>query len=650
MNSARAIIFSGFLLAAFTGYTQKDTFYFDDYWQFCNKESASFYRIGILDSIQDKIFFRGPVSDYYANGDLEMEANYSLNGQKEGQFTFYYPGKKIKASGVFHSNLPVGIWEFYYTGDRLKQKILFSGSEATYTVIDYIDSTGKQLCKDGTGDFVLVLENFFTGIQYNVQGTFLKSKRNDTWKYFIVGNNEKKLMVFKEVYKDGVFRNGYSYSTFGQVATYKEPRVRIRFPDFDKFFTTELFLRINPNPGLPSTDTDFVYTRTQVNDTVYYNSYWQICERPFAEYYRLGIVSFDSLWSFVGQVRDYFKDNTLVMEGNYSNSGTREGKFVFYYTNGKISAKGEFHKNLAAGVWGFFYENGQKKASIVFADSSDFSVHEFFDQQGNSLCRDGACYFELEMIAGTKLAGKYLVKGEFTKGKRTGTWKYYSKFMNSFDNLYMKESYEKGELKKGIIYTRRDNLAYYSPWVLTVTDFEKLSVTESFSKDPTAFTNFNFDNDIRDLLVSRKSPGINLSGNSIEESLAKLTMTLNQPKVLKLFSEPGKIYNGTIDFRVSDSGYLKDVEVSGNLSVKEKADLLYILRKFENIPELIIGTIGIDAPYKIYYFTLDLTDMVPKRYRSDPKFTKIFGFWPETMEKVKERIREPIKRIIRYYY
>src|SRR6185436_14930928 len=110
-----------------------------------------------------------------------------------------------------------------------------------------------------------------------------------------------------------------------------------------------------------------------------------------------GVVNVDSLWSYEGPVHDYYKNNTLVMEGNYSDSGTREGLFTFYHNNGKISGKGEFRKNLPVGNWEFFYDNGKKKATLAFADSSDFTVIEYYDKQGNSLCKDGSCYFELEV-------------------------------------------------------------------------------------------------------------------------------------------------------------------------------------------------------------------------------------------------------------
>jgi antitoxin component YwqK of YwqJK toxin-antitoxin module len=630
---------------------QKDTLYFDDQWQLSNIDNARHYRVGTLDSARDKIFFHGPVTDYYINGDIEMEGEYSIRGEKDGIFVFYYPGKlkAVKAKGVFRSNEPYGTWEFYYEHYKPQHHLLFPGSEFGFGVIDHWDENGKQTCKDGNGEFVLELESESSDIKYELEGGFSNGSRDNVWKYSERGIKGKEL-AYRETYNKGQFKNGITYGYFGRTQAIKSPLWTFSFPIFKKFKNTDLFKRSLGGEELPLADTITAKEKTQLNDTVYYNEKWQICERIFAEYYRLGEVKFDSLWSYSGPVHDYYKNNTLVMEGNYSDSGTREGLFTFYHNNGNISGKGKFQNNLPVGAWDFYYDNGRKKATLVFSDNSEFNVTDYYDKQGNSLCKDGSCYFELEVIAGESLPGKYLLKGEFTKGKRTGTWQFWSKVNGAYDFLYIKEIYAKGVLQKGILYTRREDIKFYTPWKLMLSDFEKLDLTESFTKDPTSFTNFNFDNDIRDLLVYKKSPDINLAGNSINESLYKLARSLNQDKVLKLFNEPGKMYNGVIEFRVSDSGSLKDIGITGNFSSKEKEDLLYILSKFRNIEEVIVGSMGIDAYYKFYYYTLDLTDVVPKRFRNDPKFTKIFAFWPEKMQKVKEIISEPIKKILRYYF
>src|SRR5690349_19412720 len=207
----------------------KDTLYFNDIWELSSREAATFFRIGTLDSLSDRIFFRGEVKDYYINGDPEMEGSYSQTGEREGRFIFYYPGNIKKAKGIFRSNRPTGNWQFFYPTDKLQHTIFFDGTEENFQIIDYNDSSGVRKCIDGTGDFSLSLEDAFNSNPYTLTGTVSKGKRDDTWKYYNYENGKKEVL-YKEVYKNGEFRYGTTRYFYGQSSPYKEPRVRIRFP------------------------------------------------------------------------------------------------------------------------------------------------------------------------------------------------------------------------------------------------------------------------------------------------------------------------------------------------------------------------------------------------------------------------------------
>lgn len=59
--------------------------------------------------------------------------------------------------------------------------------------------------------------------------------------------------------------------------------------------------------------------------------------------------------------RLFDKDNKLVMEGTISNDGDKylkEGKWVEYYSSGKVKSTGSYHNNNPVGTWQKYYANG----------------------------------------------------------------------------------------------------------------------------------------------------------------------------------------------------------------------------------------------------------------------------------------------------
>jgi len=88
-------ILIGFQLIPALAFSQKqDTIYFDNLWQICKKEMASYYRYGTV-AVDSFAYYSGKVQDYYVTGVLEMEGSYSKDGYKkwvEQNVVFVYEG------------------------------------------------------------------------------------------------------------------------------------------------------------------------------------------------------------------------------------------------------------------------------------------------------------------------------------------------------------------------------------------------------------------------------------------------------------------------------------------------------------------------------------------------------------------------------
>ncbi len=384
----------------------------------------------------------------------------------------------------------------------------------------------------------------------------------------------------------------------------------------------------------------------QSKDTLYFNKRWQICEKPFAAYYRFGRIVIDTFWYYTGVIKDYYDNDTLQMIGEYSSLGYREGRFISFYRNGNLSAAGNYSKNSKTGIWEYFYPNGDLHTRVDYAgDDVNFIVLDNIDTLGNVTAKDGTGYFNLAVRdAGSIIT--YDLAGEFKQGKKNGTWTYYASTYDKQHLAFYIEEYADGVFKKGKRYLPLQN-AYESykkvPLATKVPEPDKFRMTEAFGKDQLSFTNTENDEDLAEYLINRQAPSYNTEANSFEESFGNVLLTLNKPSITQFFREPDKIYNGVISINVSDSGDIEDVEVNGNLTEKEKEYMLFFIKKFKNIHDLVVENVTIDAYHKIYFYTVDFQELLKGYYRNIPPIRMfLFNFIP--YDKFKFEVTKDLKK------
>jgi hypothetical protein len=92
---------------------------------------------------------------------------------------------------------------------------------------------------------------------------------------------------------------------------------------------------------------------------------------------------------------------------------------------------------------------------------------------------------------------------------------------------------------------------------------------------------------------------------------------------------------------MSDSGDIEEVEITGNLSGSEKEKMLFFMKKFKNIKEILVENVGIDAYHKMYFFTAIFAEFIPNRYLYlFPQKMFVFSVLP--YDKLKQAFKEQI--------
>jgi len=106
-----------------------------------------------------------------------------------------------------------------------------------------------------------------------------------------------------------------------------------------------------------------------------------------ATYYRRTQLQ-DSLY----HVRQYYVSNDqLEMEGTFMNETPprkEQGKFIYYYENGKVKEEGSYTNGKKSGLWKGYYDNGQiADEEMHLKDKRLFYQH--WDRSGNALLKNG---------------------------------------------------------------------------------------------------------------------------------------------------------------------------------------------------------------------------------------------------------------------
>lgn len=186
-----------------------DTIYFDNNWAICEKEAASYYRVGML-RIKGIAFYVGETTDHFMNGQLQMKATYDDNGNLQGNASIYYENGKKKAEGNFTNGIMTGNWN-YYDGSGALLLTLNCINEHNFSPVTIISPAGDTLLHQATGKFSLIAgdypEIFGSHNNYRLKGEVLDGRRKGVWRYELVPAKAPSVVMMEEVYENGVLKS-----------------------------------------------------------------------------------------------------------------------------------------------------------------------------------------------------------------------------------------------------------------------------------------------------------------------------------------------------------------------------------------------------------------------------------------------------------
>lgn len=298
----------------------------------------SYYKNGKLEGYLKEYNEKGKLlsSKRYIEGELFVDVNeddVKTTVKKE-----FYDDGKLKSSGAYKNDKPVGQHNTYAeNGEILSTKKYSSTSWVVYT--GRIDKKGKR-----QGDWTY----FYKSGKIKSTGTYKNGRRVGDWKfYYEDGKIEQTGQYNKRAKATGEWKWYFNNNQLLRQEVFSNGKENGDFVEYDR----------NGNIVVKGSFVDGLQTGDW-----YYHVGDEIQEGKYKGGYKNGI------WKI------YFAaDKSLKSEGSYID-GKEQGKFKYYYDNGKMKMEGDFSMGRRHKTWKFYNDDGLLRVSITYKFDEEVKI------------------------------------------------------------------------------------------------------------------------------------------------------------------------------------------------------------------------------------------------------------------------------------
>ncbi len=169
--------------------------YYNSEWEIIkNKNGASFFRVGAVDSLG---MFTDRIYDFHIDSIKQMKGQYS-KGMKDGVFFYFHRNGYYETAGMYNNDVPVGKWQHFYANKQLKMEERYD--MGNHTVENFWDESGLQTIKNGNGIFY----EKHDAITFKETGYYKNGLKDSIWKGFLPDGE----LTYTEWYKAGQLIKG----------------------------------------------------------------------------------------------------------------------------------------------------------------------------------------------------------------------------------------------------------------------------------------------------------------------------------------------------------------------------------------------------------------------------------------------------------
>jgi antitoxin component YwqK of YwqJK toxin-antitoxin module len=355
-----------------------------------------------LDAKRKKIL-KGYWEFYNDNGKVSAKGKYNEDGNREGEWNFYYSDGVLKETSMYKNGKAEGkstVWHtnglvysisnyiddkedgkeesWYFNGIKRSEENFKAGVKngdyKYYNESGYLTSAGKYVNDKYDGEnfnyhlnsTVSTSINYTDGLQegtykeffedgtLKLQGNITKGKRDGEW---------------KEFYKDGKIKAKNSYvagSLEGEQTTYYQNGKVERLEVYKKGKLEGLEEEFDDDGKKYC---EIIFEKGRLKDIKFLNKKGETIANTTSRRGDANIVFYDA-------------DGNKTNEGFFTKDGDREGKATYYYKNGKISAEANYKNGLLNGDRTTYYLNGNKQEEGTYKDDEADGYFKFYHKNG----------------------------------------------------------------------------------------------------------------------------------------------------------------------------------------------------------------------------------------------------------------------------
>ncbi len=297
--------------------------------------------INYTDNILDGIY-----REYDKDGSLTMVVHYDrgkirddaiAEGQPVEIRQSFFPDGKVRTSGAYRNNIPVGIHRTYNE----------EGDVIASTIYDDKGRVSSEGIVNDMGERIGPWINYFPDGKKSSEGEYRDNRRNGTWTFYTENG---------EIEQKGGYRNGLEDGTWEWY-----------YPDGKLWRSEEYF-----NGNEDGIATEYAEDGSVISQGDYVEGekegewFYLVGDHKEEGSYIVGLR--EGVWKY------YYQDGTLQFEGRYS-QGNPDGKHVYYYPSGMIMEEQYYANGIMEKNWKKYDELGNVILTITYRNNQEFRIN-----------------------------------------------------------------------------------------------------------------------------------------------------------------------------------------------------------------------------------------------------------------------------------
>ncbi len=402
---------------------------------------------------------KGPVTVYRYDQTLLAVGQYNDNGEKDGQWKYYFKSGSLMKEMNFNKNITIDTLKEYYINGYLSKVTVMDDKGKILQEESYNYKGWRNLLVKKLNDKETEESTFTQSGTKEVTAYFSNKKIKDGEYTFYFDNGKPDKVVnfkdgnysglYKQYYENGQLKESYAFENGkaeGSYIVYYEngkisKKATFRNGKYDGLYETFF------DSGKP--DEVCTYERSKKNGT---DKRYSINGKLYAEfeydddiptsikYYNAeGVVVYEkAARKGIYEYTSYFPNGNKYADYQLDREGYIAGETIFYAVTGAKGSVISYSKGNKQGKATTYYKNGTVKSELNYKDDLlDGYYKYYFD---NGITQN---------------------EGWYKDGKKQGLWKYYyvngklqseRYFVNDYWNGYVKEYNKNGELQYKYMY------------------------------------------------------------------------------------------------------------------------------------------------------------------------------------------------------